>query len=63
MRALTLNEMEAVGGGNSAAVIVVGGVVLAAAAVGVVAYAAYKGCNATMAAGKDGVKLEVQCKN
>ncbi|MHB1617854.1 MAG: hypothetical protein ACYCOY_08720 [Metallibacterium sp.] len=62
MRALTLNEMEAVGGGNPAAVIVVGGVALAAAAVGVVAYAAYKGCNATMSAGKDGVKLEVQCK-
>ncbi|MBO9716851.1 MAG: class IIb bacteriocin, lactobin A/cerein 7B family [Pseudoxanthomonas sp.] len=60
MRELSVMEIDAVNGGI-APLLVVGGV-LGVAAIAVVAYAAYKGCDASVEIGKEGIKLQVECK-
>ena len=63
MRELELVEIGDVGGGPGPLVplLVVGGV-LGAAVIGVVAYAAYKNCDASAEITKEGIKIEVDCK-
>lgn len=63
MRELSSSEVVAVSGGPGPAVaVIVAAGVLGAAAIGVVAYAAFKGCDASATVGEDGVKVEVSCK-
>ena len=63
MRELELVEIGDVSGGPGPLipVILVAGV-LGLAAIGVAAYAAYNDCSASVDVGKDGVKLEIDCK-
>ena len=60
MRELSLMEIDAVDGGI-APLLVVGGV-LGLAVIGVVAYAAYNDCSASAEIGKDGIKVQIDCK-
>jgi len=63
MRELDANEIALVDGGVAplvVAAVVIG--VLGIAAIGVAAYAAYNDCSASVEVGKDGVKLELDCK-
>lgn len=63
MRELDLVEITEVGGGPGplVPVLVVGGI-LGAAVIAVVAFAAYKDCNASAEITKEGIKVEVDCK-
>ena len=63
MRELELVEIGDVSGGPGPLVpLLVAGGVLGLAAIGVAAYAAYNNCSASVEVGKDGVKLELDCK-
>lgn len=67
MRELDAGELMLVDGGVAPLVAVavagaVAGAVLGAAAIGVVAYAASKGCSASAEMGESGVKVQVDCK-
>ncbi|GEM_PF-2801394 len=63
MRELEIHELALVDGGVAPLVVglvVVG--VLGLGALGIVAYAAVNNCTASAEVGKDGVKVEVDCK-
>ena len=62
MRELELVEMEAVSGGGMIIPLLVVGGVLGITALGIVAYAAYKGCDASAEITREGVKIEIDCK-